>query len=133
MGADGVGGAGDGASEGARTTDWWTLVAATPAGSGASEPEATVAAALRRLRRGLAVELSESIGVMVQVNENSCSPATCQTVKRAFSPLSIQLSYKEMKSSRETAGGVRCCCWDSTHLPSLPSNPAEGEAGRQRW
>jgi hypothetical protein len=79
------------------------------------------------------VELLESVGKMVQVNENSWSPGTCRTVKRAFSPLSIQRSYREMKSSLETAGGVRRCCWVYTPLSSLPSNPAEGETGRWGW
>jgi hypothetical protein len=46
VGADCVNGVGDGA----RATDWCTLVAAMSTVSGASEPEATVAACLRRRR-----------------------------------------------------------------------------------
>ncbi len=59
----------DGTGDGAEATDWCTLVAAMSTVSGASEPEATVAAALRRRRRRLAVELLE--GVMEQISENS--------------------------------------------------------------
>jgi hypothetical protein len=40
----------DGAGDGAGATDWCTLVAAMSTVGGASEPGATVAAGLRRLR-----------------------------------------------------------------------------------